>query len=516
MPSTVYRTLDVLEDLGCVSHGHGVDGREEYHVLPDRRARPPPLPGCGGSWEIETGPRPTRSPACSRRSGRSRSTAPTSRSPGSVPGARTQRKWRAPDRVGRTGHGSAEAIAGIVDGGRTSSMRTGDPPPGANRGSTATANPRRVRQLTSQAKRACLEVRGVPAVARVLHRRSARSGATCRSTWSRPSASAERGARHHAAPDHRPAGGLEPLGLAALAAAPFIANLLSAFAGRVGPRSARQLALVRGVGAASLAALLILPTAPVMIAVAVIFWISLSFGSPFHLRLWGAMYPAGLARPDRRRGGHRPGRGRRDRRVVGGIVADRSAAPTAVAFAGIVGAVCAIGCAGFRARRRPNARGLLRPRLDRARCATARSSGGSRLAQGFYGGGLIAASRSTPSYTSTASPVHGRQSGSSASWGPGRRRCPSSRGASSADRLGPLVAMSVGTACGTRLARRGRVRTRRRRAVDRGRRGWCGQRLDRRRDRRGRQRPHAARPRARPRWPAGTRSPALAGSRPRS
>lgn len=32
--STVYRTLDVLEDLGLVRHGHGPDGREEYHVLP--------------------------------------------------------------------------------------------------------------------------------------------------------------------------------------------------------------------------------------------------------------------------------------------------------------------------------------------------------------------------------------------------------------------------------------------------------------------------------------------------
>ena len=34
VPSTVYRTLDVLEDLGLVRHGHGADGREEYHVLP--------------------------------------------------------------------------------------------------------------------------------------------------------------------------------------------------------------------------------------------------------------------------------------------------------------------------------------------------------------------------------------------------------------------------------------------------------------------------------------------------
>jgi Fur family ferric uptake transcriptional regulator len=34
-PSTVYRTLDVLEELGIVRHGHGADGREEFHVLPD-------------------------------------------------------------------------------------------------------------------------------------------------------------------------------------------------------------------------------------------------------------------------------------------------------------------------------------------------------------------------------------------------------------------------------------------------------------------------------------------------
>ncbi len=33
-PSTVYRTLDVLEETGLVRHGHGADGREEYHVLP--------------------------------------------------------------------------------------------------------------------------------------------------------------------------------------------------------------------------------------------------------------------------------------------------------------------------------------------------------------------------------------------------------------------------------------------------------------------------------------------------
>jgi Fur family ferric uptake transcriptional regulator len=31
-PSTVYRTLDVLETLGVVSHSHGIEGRQEFHV----------------------------------------------------------------------------------------------------------------------------------------------------------------------------------------------------------------------------------------------------------------------------------------------------------------------------------------------------------------------------------------------------------------------------------------------------------------------------------------------------
>src|SRR4029079_8957305 len=33
-PSTVYRTLDVLEELGYLAHSHAADGREEHHVLP--------------------------------------------------------------------------------------------------------------------------------------------------------------------------------------------------------------------------------------------------------------------------------------------------------------------------------------------------------------------------------------------------------------------------------------------------------------------------------------------------
>lgn len=52
IPSTVYRTLDVLEELGYVQHGHGPDGREEFHVLPDARHGHLHCESCGRTWEI--------------------------------------------------------------------------------------------------------------------------------------------------------------------------------------------------------------------------------------------------------------------------------------------------------------------------------------------------------------------------------------------------------------------------------------------------------------------------------
>jgi Fur family ferric uptake transcriptional regulator len=52
IPSTVYRTLDVLEELGIVRHGHGPDGREEYHVLPDAEHGHLHCRDCGATWEI--------------------------------------------------------------------------------------------------------------------------------------------------------------------------------------------------------------------------------------------------------------------------------------------------------------------------------------------------------------------------------------------------------------------------------------------------------------------------------
>ncbi len=52
IPSTVYRTLDVLEELGLLRHAHGPEGREEYHVLPREEHGHLHCAGCGGRWEI--------------------------------------------------------------------------------------------------------------------------------------------------------------------------------------------------------------------------------------------------------------------------------------------------------------------------------------------------------------------------------------------------------------------------------------------------------------------------------
>lgn len=50
--STVYRTLDVLEEIGLVRHGHGASGREEFHILPRTEHGHLHCRACGRSWEI--------------------------------------------------------------------------------------------------------------------------------------------------------------------------------------------------------------------------------------------------------------------------------------------------------------------------------------------------------------------------------------------------------------------------------------------------------------------------------
>ena len=185
-------------------------------------------------------------------------------------------------------------------------------------------------------------------------------------------------------------GGLEPLGLSALAAAPFVANFLGAFAGRLGPRSPRELAVIRGIGATSLVLLFVAPVPAVMVLVAVLFWSSVSFGGPFHLRLWGSMYPSRV----RGRMVGVIGMGRAAAGALaafaGGIVADRLGGPTAVAIAGVIGLACALAYTGLRAASNDRAPGFSARdslRALRERPVLARMV----LAQGFYGGGFIAA-----------------------------------------------------------------------------------------------------------------------------
>lgn len=52
-PSTVYRTLDVLEDLGLVRHSHGREGRQEFHVNPSADHGHLVCSSCGSTWELD-------------------------------------------------------------------------------------------------------------------------------------------------------------------------------------------------------------------------------------------------------------------------------------------------------------------------------------------------------------------------------------------------------------------------------------------------------------------------------
>ena len=52
IPSTVYRTLDVLDGMGLLRHSHGADGREEFHVQPVVSHGHLHCRSCGTTWEI--------------------------------------------------------------------------------------------------------------------------------------------------------------------------------------------------------------------------------------------------------------------------------------------------------------------------------------------------------------------------------------------------------------------------------------------------------------------------------
>jgi len=52
VPSTVYRTLDLLEELGVVTHIHDAEGREEYHPVPGAPHAHLICRGCGETREV--------------------------------------------------------------------------------------------------------------------------------------------------------------------------------------------------------------------------------------------------------------------------------------------------------------------------------------------------------------------------------------------------------------------------------------------------------------------------------
>jgi len=51
-PSTVYRTLEVLEEIGLIKHSHGRDGRQEFHIAPSSEHGHAICESCGEVREL--------------------------------------------------------------------------------------------------------------------------------------------------------------------------------------------------------------------------------------------------------------------------------------------------------------------------------------------------------------------------------------------------------------------------------------------------------------------------------
>jgi MFS family permease len=185
-------------------------------------------------------------------------------------------------------------------------------------------------------------------------------------------------------------GGLDAFGLSLLAAAPFLANVLSVLAGRTGPHTPRGLAVARGFGGALLVVLLLDAGPLVMVLVALGFWASISFGVPLQARLWGQMYPqaargrligiVGMARAASAGVGA----------LAGGLLADRIGGLEVVAIGGLL----AVGLGAFALAIRTTETRPAEPYSVRRSLSALGSRPVLRhatLAQGFLGGGIIAA-----------------------------------------------------------------------------------------------------------------------------
>lgn len=184
--------------------------------------------------------------------------------------------------------------------------------------------------------------------------------------------------------------GLVPLGIALLAAAPYLGNLLSALSGRIGPQGTRGFAGLRVTGALLLVAVALAPNPALIVVVVGFFWLAWAFGVPYQSRLWGAMYPADV------RGRAIGILGMAKAAAAGvaalavGVIADRLGAPLALSLAGAVGAGCALAALGLRSAA-PLPIRIFSPR-EAVRALTSRPAlRRIVLAQGFFGGGQIAA-----------------------------------------------------------------------------------------------------------------------------
>jgi MFS family permease len=183
--------------------------------------------------------------------------------------------------------------------------------------------------------------------------------------------------------------GLDPIGLAVMAAAPFVGNLLSAFAGRIGPQNVRGFAVLRIVSALLLLAVAFAPGAGLIVVAVGLFQLCLSFTTPFQTRLWGAMYPTSV----RARALGVLGTARYAAAgiaaVAVGALADQFGVPLAVTLAGLVGAGFAAAAFGLRSgqplpTRRYSAKEAVRTLTTHPTLAR------HVLAQGFFGAGIIA------------------------------------------------------------------------------------------------------------------------------
>ncbi|MFO1541561.1 MAG: MFS transporter [Chloroflexota bacterium] len=184
--------------------------------------------------------------------------------------------------------------------------------------------------------------------------------------------------------------GIDPVGLAVIAAAPFLANRLGVYAGRTGPWSTRGFALLRAGGALLLVLLVVLPVPGSIAGIVLGYWLTIAFGIPIQHRIWGAIYP--VATRGRYLGFVIAGRTAAGgvAALVGGLLADRIGGFGAIAIAGCAGALCALVTAGIRAPLPAGAGSFSVRETWRAyRDVPALRRVG--WAQGFYGGGLIAA-----------------------------------------------------------------------------------------------------------------------------